>query len=202
MAYDRLAESLRLIEVGITDDPLRLSRRRRFAAVAVDVDGDVACTWFVRCGAGGPLSETHLLARERGVWRLLGGGGGGHLDGGLADRQPADVLGHYVGVRGGGAVVRNADRLLPWAGQWVRDAELSVSREVAGVEVVGRRARPRRLRVPRHGHLVVVWATRRPPEVVAYDADGRRLATVSVADDVRMPIRYGSHWGHGRPAPR
>jgi hypothetical protein len=42
MAYDILAESRRLIIEGPPAQQVRLSRRRRFAALAVDVDGDIA----------------------------------------------------------------------------------------------------------------------------------------------------------------
>jgi len=52
VAYDIEAESRRLIADGLPDRPVQLSRRRRFAPVAVDVDGDVAGTWFVRRGVG------------------------------------------------------------------------------------------------------------------------------------------------------
>jgi len=169
MAYDVLAESVELIEHGVTSDPHRLSRRRRFAAMAVDVDGDVACTMFARRGVGTSWRETHLLQRRGGTWTLLGGGGGSGHEGELADRPSARLLGNHVVVRGG-AAVSDAERRSPRGAGWVSSAELLTSREAQAI-LVG----PRTLPVPRHGHLVVVWSSRQPPSIVAVDESGRRL---------------------------
>jgi len=70
------AESRRLIADGLPDRPVQLSRRRRFAPVAVDVDGDVAGTWFVRRGVGCFWDEIHLLVHQANGWSYKGGGGG------------------------------------------------------------------------------------------------------------------------------
>src|SRR3712207_1497735 len=79
VAYDRLAESIRLIEHGVPEAPARLSRRRRFAPLAVDVDGDVAASLFVVRGAGHFRQEAHVLVRRSGTWTMLGGGGGSKI---------------------------------------------------------------------------------------------------------------------------
>ena len=176
MAYDRTAESIALIEHGLPAPPPRLSRRRRWAALAVDVDDDVACTLFTVRGPGHVRHETHLLARADGVWTVLGGGGGGGDDGDLADRPTTARLGAPTVVQGRGSVLRNAGRLMPWGARYVHDAELLVSSDVHSVVVAGARVLP----VPRHGHLVVVWSGRRPPGVVARDAAGRPLGVVSL----------------------
>ncbi|MEU2351069.1 hypothetical protein [Modestobacter sp. NPDC049651] len=185
MAYDALAESLALIEHGVTADPPRLSRRRRFAPLAVDVDGDVACTLFTRRGVAGFSRETHVLARDGGVWRSLGGGGvDGEDDDGLGDRPPAAELGGHLVVGGTGSVARSSGGLLPGRARYVHDAELRASREVVRV-VVG----ARELDVPRHGQLVVVWSGRRPPAAVPVLADGRRLPGVPL--ELRSgPVAY------------
>jgi hypothetical protein len=159
VVYDAQAESTRLIADGLPDRPVTLSRRRRFAPVAVDVDDDIACTRFVRRGVGCFWDETHLLAREHTSWRLLGGGG-------ASSGKPPDPR-------------------LPWGGRWLRAAELLVGRSVAVVLVDGRR----RLPVPYHGRLVVVWASRRPPRVSARDAAGHELASVAPSTG-RLPSRY------------
>jgi hypothetical protein len=87
MAYDALVESVRLIEHGLPDAPGRLSRRRRFDPVAVDVDGDIAVTMFVRRGVNGELwRDNHALCRRRGGWHVLGGGSGNAAAGLLRDR--------------------------------------------------------------------------------------------------------------------
>ncbi|WP_052090929.1 MULTISPECIES: hypothetical protein [Modestobacter] len=178
MTYDRLAESVALIQHGLRSDPARLSRRRRFAALAVDVDGDVACTAFVRRGVSCPEGDTHLLERRGDTWRLLGGGGGSWDDDGFADRPGAVELGGLVVVRGGGSVLRNADRRMPWGARYVHDVQLRVSAEVHAVVVGGSRT----LTVPRHGHLVVVWAGGRPPALAVHDRVGRLLAPVPPLD--------------------
>ena len=186
MAYDALAESTALIEHGLTEDPRRLSRRRRFAALAVDVDGDVACTLFAVRAPGHVRRETHLLARTRGVWSVLGGGSGGGGDGdGLTDRPGTAELGAPVIVRGSGSVARSSG-LMPWSTRYVHDAELSVSSAVHSLLVGGSRVLP----VPRHGQLVVVWAGRRPPPVLARDVAGRPLGEVPLTVPSRMPGWY------------
>jgi hypothetical protein len=176
VAYDILAESRRLITDGLPDRPVWLSRRRRFAPVAVDVDGDLAGTRFVRRGVGRFWDETHLLVKEDNVWRVLGGGGGssGPWSTGAFERArdecgPAEVL-----VQGGAAVRQDSPRWRPWGGRWLSAAELLAGRSVAVVLVDGRR----RLRVPYHGRLVVVWASGHAPRVSARDAAGHELHSV------------------------
>jgi hypothetical protein len=180
VAYDVLAESRRLIGDGLPDRPVRLSRRRRFAPVAVDVDGDIAATRFVRRGVGCFWDETHLLARDDNGWRLLGGGGASYGEPWSTDEfeRAGDQLspGH-VRVDDGPAVWCDPDRRWPGrAPRWVRAAQLVVSRSVAVVVVDGRR----RLPVPYHGRLVVVWGSRRPPRVSARDAAGHELASAAL----------------------
>lgn len=179
VAYNIPAESQRLIVDGLPDRPVRLSRRRRFAPVAVDVDGDIACTRFVRRGVGCFWDETHLLARDDNGWRLLGGGGAssGELWSTNEFEQARDQLSYgHVQVEGGPSVRCDPGRRLPWGAHWVHAAKLLVNRSVAVVVVDARR----RLPVPYHGRLVVVWASRRPPWVSARDAAGHELTSVAL----------------------
>jgi hypothetical protein len=175
-----MAESRRLIADGLPDRPVRLSRRHRFAPVAVDVDGDIAGTRFVRRGVGCFWDETHLLTRTGPDWRYHGGGGGssgGPWSTDAFERARDELAPGHVHVDEGPAVRIDADSgWLPWAGRWLRAAQLLAGRGVAEVLVDDRR----RLAVPHHGHLVVVWASRRPPRVSARDAEGRELARVAV----------------------
>lgn len=90
MAYDLLQESVALIEAGHAE-PVRSLSRRRFAAMAVDVAGDVAVTMFARRGVGCVQQEIHVLALRDGAWTWLGGGGASSDDGLLAHR-PAVLL--------------------------------------------------------------------------------------------------------------
>jgi hypothetical protein len=179
MGYDVLGESRRLITNGLPDRPVGLTRRRRFAAVAVDVDGDVACTRFVRRGSGCFWDETHLLARGVAGWKLLGSSGssGGELwSTDEFEHERSRLPAGRVEAQGGGGALRNPNRLLPWGARWVRGAELLAGPEVVGVVVDDRR----RLTVPEHGRLVVVWASRRPPRVSACDVAGRTLTDVAL----------------------
>jgi hypothetical protein len=177
MAYDVEAESRRLIADGLPDRPVQLSRRRRFAPVAVDVDDDVAGTWFVRRGVGCYWDEIHLLVREDNGWSYKGGGGGSSSEPWSTDEfvQAREEL-SAGDVRGEGGASVDLDRRLPWGGRWLRSAELLVGRSVAGVVVDAQR----RLLVPYHGRVLVVWASRRPPEVSARDAAGRELARIAL----------------------
>jgi hypothetical protein len=185
VAYDALTESVRLIEHGVQDDPSRLSRRRRFAALAVDVDGDVAAALFVRRGVGVSWQEVHVLAREHGCWRLLGGGGGTDDDDGLGDRPPATELPALLVADGPGSVLLKSG-LLPWTSRYVHHVVLRAAREVHTVVVAGRT-----LVVPRHGWLVVVWGSGRPPVAIALGVGGRELASIRLGASHRpMPERY------------
>ena len=182
VAYDVLAESRRLIADGLPAGPVRLSRRRRFAPVAVDVDDAVAGTRFVRRGAGCFWDETHLLVRDDHAWRVLGGGGAGSGEpwSSEAFERARDELpeGHVRATNGPSV----------WQGPgWLRAAHLLAGRGVAAV-VVGDR---RRLTVPGHGRLLVVWASARPPRVSARDAAGREVVRVALPDEAAaLPAVY------------
>lgn len=172
MVYDALAESRRLIEHGLPAVPDRLSRRRRFAPVAVDVDGPVAVTMFARRGVNGAIwRDNHTLCQRRDGWQLLGGGSGNNTDGLLRDRSARRLNGSWVRT-GGGATIRDAGRLTPIPPpRWIRYATLQVAAEVATLDINGRR----RIVVPRHGTVCVVWGSRRPPTVALRDAEGKEL---------------------------
>ncbi|WP_329018583.1 hypothetical protein OG271_14870 [Micromonospora rifamycinica] len=179
MAYDALAESLRLITSGMPDGPVRLSRRRRFAPVAVDVDGDVAATRFLRRGVGCHWDETHLLTvDDHGAWRMLGGGGASDEDPTAEKFERArDGLGPYQVLPGGTAgVVRDGGSPPSRATRWVRGSAVLVGRGIAELRVDGRH-----LPAPHHGHLIVVWGSHRPPTVTAHDGTGRTVATTTVS---------------------
>ncbi|KAB1915601.1 hypothetical protein [Micromonospora sp. AMSO31t] len=180
MAYDALVESLRLINSGLPNGPVRLSRRRRFAPVAVDVDGDIAATRFLRRGVGCYWDETHLLAVDNhGAWRRLGSGGASDDEDPTAEefqRTRDDLAPYQVALSGSAGVVRDGDPVLPGGTRWVRGSAVLVGHGVAELHVNGRH-----LPVPYHGHLIVVWGSRRPPRVTAYDGTGRTVATATVS---------------------
>jgi len=175
VSYDALAESVRLLEGAPLPDVARLSRRVRHLPLAVDRDGDVAATLFLRRGVSGvPLLESHVLERTAGVWRSLGGGGGS-ADEVLEPRPRLADLGAPAVSHGSGGVSRPGRGLLPWpSSDWISYTELNLAAEVAVLRV-GARV----LSVPAHGCAIVVW-TRQPPRVTALDAAGAELGDVPV----------------------
>ena len=176
MAYDYEAESRKLIGEGLPSRPVSLSRRRRFAPLAVDVDGDVAAARFVRRGVACYWDETHILVYDgRATWRYRGGGGSsvGELWSAEAFLQErADLAPGGIEPMGGSSVRDHAHRPA-----WIRAVELLVGNDVATVVVGGRR----RLMVPEHGRLVVVWSARRPPIVSARDPADRELSSARLS---------------------
>ena len=173
MSYDAVAESARLLEGFPPSDVARLSRRVRFVPLAVDRDGDVAATLFLRRGVSGvPLLDTHVLERTAGSWRLLGGGGPGDH---TSACRPGLV---EIGVaQCAGGVARSGTSLLPWRRRdsWISFAEVRAAREIAALRV-GSRLLP----VAAHGCAIVVW-TGRPPRITALDAGGTVVGKVAVA---------------------
>jgi hypothetical protein len=175
VSYDALAESLRLLEGASLPHAARLSRRIRHVPLAVDRDGDVAVTMFLRRGVSGfPLLDVNALELTDSGWRVLAGGGGPGDGATAARRRIADLGGPAVSYGGGGT----ARARIGWFG-WIRDdwvswAELRVAEEVSAVRV-----ETRLLPVADHGNAVVVW-TRRRPRVVALDASGTVLGPITL----------------------
>jgi hypothetical protein len=188
VAYDALAESLALIESRRVEPVLRLSRRRRFAAMALDVADDMAVSMFARRGVGCIWQETHVLVLRDGQWARLGGGGVTSDEDLLADRPT--VLPDYLRlgrdavtgadpqviiVNGSGGVLDDGDEpdRRPDHGRWINYADVWVNAQVTSVQVSDRW-----LRVPWHGHVLLVWSVGQPRRVVAHDESGRALGEV------------------------
>lgn len=175
MTYDALAESVSLLEGAPAADGARLSRRVRHVPLAVDRDGDVAATLFLRRGVNGvPLLDVHTLEFIQGGWRMLGGvGGPGDI---ATDARPrlADLGQPAVSHAGGGTARTSHSRLLGSRDTWVSWMELRVAEEVSALRV-----NSRLVPVASHGCAVVVW-TGEPPGVAALDAAGTVLGPVSV----------------------
>lgn len=182
MAYDAVAASVELIGSRSVQPVSRLSRRRRFTAMSVDVGGDVAVTTFARRGVGRIWYDQQVLAFRGGRWVWLGGGSSsssGRDD--LLDNRPT-VLPSYLRslammregvdppamvILGGGGV--QDDDFGPH-GRWISYADVRVTAAVETIAVGGRV-----LDVPWHGRLAVVW-TGPAPAVTAVDSSGRALA--------------------------
>ena len=188
MAYDAYAESVRLIELRQVEPVLRLSRRRRFAPMGVDVVGDVAVTMFARRGGSCSWSDTHVLSNRDGEWLMLGGGSRPEGDDLLADR-PAQLPSYpapspvaltaidprLMTLEGGGGVrdSQGAVDWLPWSTRWISYVVLRVSAQVASLETDGRT-----LVVPWHGRVVIASIKRNPSLVTVHHDRGRVLGEV------------------------
>jgi hypothetical protein len=176
VAYAALEESIRLLEGALPSEIARLSRRVRHVALAVDRDGRVAATMFLRRGiSGDPCLDTHGLELADTGWRLLGGGGGTGQDYLLAARPQLTTLGAAAVEIGSGGVVRHADRLVAGESGWVRWVEVRAAAEVARLQV-----NERSMPVPNHGLAVVVWGTERMPHIAALGTDGSRLGPIQL----------------------
>jgi hypothetical protein len=194
VSYDAVAESVRLLQGAPVCAVARLSRRIRFLPLAVDRDGDVAVTLFLRRGVSGvPLLDAHTLERVDGSWRSLGGGGGPG-DEATQPRPHLGDLGAPAVSHGGGGTARTGRG---WFGRlrddWISYAELRAAEEVAALRV-GTRSVP----VAAHGNAVVVW-TRRPPEVTALDASGAVLGRVSLGSGGRPRLAPARRRRRARP---
>jgi hypothetical protein len=189
MAYDIVQESVALIEAGRAEPVRSLTRRRRFAAMAVDVSDDVAVTMFARRGVGCVHQEMHVLALRDDGWTWLGGGGGSSDERLLADRPaalsgrswlgpdaPVSTNARIIASLGVGGSLDDGSQDEPSdGGRWISHSAIRVSAEVASVEVFDRN-----LDVPWHGYLLVVWCGD-PSDAVARDATGRNLAELRFA---------------------
>lgn len=166
MHYDRLVESVRLLEGMPPANEARLSRRVRHMALAVDRNEDVAATMFLRRGVNGvPEIDVHVLELTDNGWRMLGGGSGpgGHALTPRPHLADSDTPGKS---HGSGKIARQDN--------WIRWAELRLVEEVALLHVDDRQ-----LPVPAHGVAVVVW-TEQAPSVMAIDSKGVPLGSVLV----------------------
>ena len=176
--------------------PLRW--RHRLAGIAVvasdmDAAAGVAAVWLVRrAGWPGAVEETCLFQCVGDSWRYLGGGSGGAgMKLLLAGRPSASRAGpaSMMTSLGGSSVRSRAD----WEAQgpqrdladvgWVACATFRVATEVAHLQVGARR-----IKVPRHGYVIVAWKAPpsslpplRPP-IVAVGEDGSRLTELGPND--------------------
>jgi hypothetical protein len=173
--YDVLAESVALLDGAPLPDAARLSRRVRHVPLAVDRDGDVAATMFLRRGVSGiPLVDVHALELTGSGWRLLGGGSGPGDDVTGARPDRAGLGGLAVSHAGGGTSRARRGRF-GWARRdWVSWAVVRVAQEVSALRID-----TRVVPVPGHGCAVVVRAGR-PPIVTALDDSGAVLGSVAL----------------------
>ncbi len=192
MDDELIATSLELLRHGPPGTVRReLSGEHRLIPLAVDVNGDVAVTVFVRrlrCGllSGMPGVEEAHFQRRDGTWAYLGGGAGGPFDDyPLSDRPPAASQHGYLRADGFGQVSLNRTHRFPWPTRYAFHATVRASAEVYQLQ-----AGTRRLSVPFHGYAVLTWANRRGPTVEALDRDGTRLASMDLSRDPLEPRHH------------
>ena len=158
---------------------------RRIVLLATDIDADagVAAAWLVRRpGSARQMVETWLYQRGPGGWEGLGGSAGGGKGigpayGTLAARPSAarDGPGGMLTRWGGG---RSHER-----GGIVGCDYLRVATEVEYIQ-----AGKRRICVPEHGYVVVVWKSAPTsllsgrPRIVAVGRDGSVLTELAPGD--------------------
>lgn len=193
MSYDAQVESTALIESRTLTPVSRLSRRRRFVGMAVDVAGDTAATMFLRRGVGCVHQEIHVLTRRDGQWHILGGSSSSRAyeEDLLADRpglipevlqSPQHVLSGIdpqvmVAAGSGGQTSYRRGRagFCPWRRRWISYFTAQASARVESVRI-GDREIP----VPWHGLVLIVWAGRGSPKLAAYDVNGSCLGMARV----------------------
>lgn len=169
--------------------------RRWLTLVSGDVDREagVGAVWLVR-RPGSAKAETHTALIERcdGKWQCTGGGS--RSDGDLPAERPAAGRPGQVGmieVGGGAGGLSHAYRLRHrhpdriGTAPWVGAGELRVAAEVDHL-LLG----DRRIEVPGHGRLIVVWkspSTGRGgirPLIVAVGRDGSELSRLGPHDSM------------------
>jgi hypothetical protein len=183
VAHDLVAEGRRILADGLPEPPVRLSRRHRLAALAADVDGDVAAVLFARRGTSGqPWFEVVAFERGHGgAWESPGGSGGQAEDDILDDRPPAATLGAPLRWEGGGtcrgSLARPGLRVGlpglpgPRSRRLLNHTLVRAAAETAQVRVRGAHSE-RILPVSRHGQLVVVWRGGDAPSLTPWSEDG------------------------------
>lgn len=82
---------------------------------------------------------------------------------------------HVIVVNGRGGILDDGDQTdpRPGSGRWINYADVWVNAQVTSVHVSDRS-----LRVPWHGHVVLVWSGGPPLRVVAHDESDQALGEV------------------------
>jgi hypothetical protein len=177
---------------GKTPQPGWLPRRSLSVVSAdVDLDSGIGAVWLVQRPRSA-RAQTHIARIERygGRWDYIGTGNTyGDVE---ADRQAAGHSGQFgmieLGACSGG--VSDAYRLEHphspvSAAPWVAASELRVAAEVSHL-LIGER----RVEVPAHGRVIVVWKSRSTggggvrPLIVAFGCDGTELSRIGPSDNM------------------
>lgn len=186
MAYDAVTESFRLIESGELTAMRSLSRRRRHAAMALDVSDDVAVTMFARRSVGCMVEDTHVFSRQDGQWTILGGGGGPLDDDALEDRPtelPARLRSapgadaRVLALDGAGAIADNHHR--SWRSSRARRINYAIVRVNASVDRLI--ADGREIQVPWHGRCLVAWSGGPAQKLSIFGTDRRPMGQVTLS---------------------
>lgn len=167
----------------------------RPAVLAVDMAGDIAAALLWQ---GGGVVASALFERCDTRWRSVGGGAGEgrrrrEMTGGRPSAATAGPA-HVLAVCG--SVGARRRRVPGSAGsRWVAAHHLRLAREVSYLDVGGRR-----VQVPAHGRVIVVWeASRSPlvlaetqPRITACRGDGTVLSELGPGDVIDSAALRGS----------
>ncbi|MFF4116168.1 hypothetical protein [Streptomyces sp. NPDC001714] len=185
-----LPRVVRRVLNGTVSQPGWLPRRlMTLVSGDVDLDAGVGAVWLVwRPGSVRTETHTALIERCGEKWRYIGRGSasGGDLPAErLAVGQPGQV--GMIELGGGTGCLSYAYRLRhrhPDMGPWVGSSELRVAAEVDHL-LLG----DRRVEVPGHGWLVVVWKS------PSTGQGGIRPLLVAVGGEGSELSRFGPHDG-------
>jgi hypothetical protein len=167
--------------------PRELDGEHHFIPLAVDINGDVAATVFVRQirppglehATGLPGVEQASFQQRDGDWVYLGGGESIPFEGyPLAERPPAASQRGHLRRLGSGQTSLEGTHRFPWHARYAFHVMLRASAEVHQLQ-----AGARALDVPFHGYAVLTWANRREPTIIALALDGTRLASMDLSRD-------------------
>lgn len=193
MSEELVTECRRLLRDGLPGSvPAALLDRNDFIPLAVDVDGDVAAVALL-CWWDGPPGRPSRLPQPRPVirvwkfirvrqeWIGVGGSGGTAVpEHPLAPRPAAAVLGGHLRrfSKGSTLVEHPAVRADFYIGVTGVRAAAEVDRVTIGA---------RRIPLPWHGLLTVVWPGQTAPTIDALSPEGGHLATLGPAHDLSAP---------------
>ncbi|MGW0884601.1 hypothetical protein [Streptomyces sp. NPDC002671] len=189
-----LPKVVRRVVNGAVSQPGWLPRRwMTLVSGDVDPDADVGAVWLVwRPGSAKAETHTALIERCGEKWQYIGGGSasGGDLPAErLSVGQPGQVgmieLGGSAGCLSYAYRLRHRHPDFIGMGSWIGSSELRVAAEVDHI-LLG----DRRIEVPGHGRLIVVWKSPSTghrgirPLLVAVGSDGSELSRIGPHESV------------------
>lgn len=188
MEFSQTVERCRrlIAEGGDFSAPYRIQGPGTFP-LNLDVRGNAAAVTFLTAGAAGSrfYVQTFVLQRIHGIWEYLGGGGSSCED--FPDRCPSTAqFGRQLLVSRRG---QTRKRRAPFIGsRWISVGHVRVSTEITTLY-----ADDRPIPIPPHGHVSVLWTTRRGPTLRAWSGVGELLTTMRLSYSMSTFIDPDAH---------